>query len=128
LLNNILSLMDGKECTISKKGVDDKTIISKAKFIFISNYPIPTKYPMFSRRIQHLYIDHAMHTCTGCGPPYIPDNQLGLFDVNGEQILIDLQNNSLNENPNFTLDLSDENAHDQFILTPEEIDSFFSSC
>jgi hypothetical protein len=65
-------------------------------------------------------------------PPAIPDNQLGLFDINGEQMLIDLAAHS----PTFTLDLSDENAgtSSRFgdigldnIINDEEIEQFLET-
>jgi hypothetical protein len=63
--------------------------------------------------------------CTGCAPNYIPDNQLGLFDLDGQQLLIDLERDAAN----FTLDLSDENARDGLnnIMTPQEIEEFFET-
>jgi hypothetical protein len=71
-LSSLLSLMYGKECTISRKGVDDRIVTLKAKFIFTSNYPIPGDLNMFKRRINHFYIDHRLHECIGCIQAYIP--------------------------------------------------------
>jgi len=123
--------MDKKEVSISRKFMDDKIVTSKAKFIFTSNFNVSTNYNMFLRRIKYIYIEHKMYDCTGCQQPFIPDNQLGLFDLNGDQILIDL---STEMDPNFTLDISDENAHDPFdldglnnILTREEQQRLFDS-
>jgi hypothetical protein len=117
----LLSLMDKKEATIQKKGVDDRTIISNALFIFCSNYPPPSGYPMFIRRIRHIYIDHSLFLCTGCHSDYIPDNQLGLLDSSGEQLALQLN-------------VSDENAGSPSrfdglhnIMTDSEIESFFET-
>jgi hypothetical protein len=71
-LQTILSLMDHKPVSVSQKGVDDKIITCNARFIFTSSYPIPPNQQMFNRRIKHIYIDHAMHTCLGCQPTYVP--------------------------------------------------------
>lgn len=67
-LASLLSLMDKKEVTISRKGVDDTTKIIEAKFIFCSNYVIDElSFPMFKRRVQFIDIDHKMYNCEGCG-------------------------------------------------------------
>jgi hypothetical protein len=107
------------------------------QIIFISNYPIPLGEERFKRRITHTYVDHVMYSCTGCIPPYIPDNQLGLFDINGDQIMQQLETAN---NSQFTLDISDENAHDaeprlsryistglNNIMTDEEIEQLFEA-
>lgn len=136
-LINLLSLMDHKETTISKKGVDDRTILLHAQFIFTSNFMIPTNYDMFRRRVTYIDVTHKTFECTGCMPAYIPpqtipDNQLGLFDLEDEQIMIDLMN-SMEEPVN---DISDENAGDvsrfmetglDNIMTDEEIEAFFEA-
>lgn len=129
-LINILSLMDFKETGVSKKCVDDRVILSRAKFIFTSNYNIGNFYNMFLRRVKVFEVSHQLYSCAGCNPDYIPDNQLGLFDISGGQMLIDLEN--FNGYSNFTLDLSDENARDGFdglsnIMTTEEQERFFDS-
>jgi len=142
-LNNILSLMDGKQTTVSRKCVDDKTMSINAKFIFTSNYEIGINYPMFARRVTYFYICHKLYECAGCRPNYlppaptallpihdIPDNQLGLFDIDGNEIFQELD---LITNPNFTLDISDENARSSppdglhNIMTQEEIDAMFEA-
>jgi hypothetical protein len=77
-----------------------------------------------------------MYKFTGCNPDYIPNNQQGLFDVNGDQLLIDIDQTA----NNFTLDISDENAHDMDthisrfvstglnnIMTDEELEAFFET-
>lgn len=66
-LNTLLSLMDHKETTVSKKCADDRTIVCPARHIYISNYHIPGDYPMFARRLQVFEIDHKMFQCGGCG-------------------------------------------------------------
>lgn len=66
-LNSLLSLMDHKETTISRKGCDDRTIISPARFIFISNYQIPCDYPMFQRRLKIIQVDHQLWNCQCAG-------------------------------------------------------------
>lgn len=66
-LNTLLSLMDHKETTLSKKCVDDRTVICPARHIYISNYHIPGDYPMFARRLQVFEIDHKLFQCGGCG-------------------------------------------------------------
>jgi hypothetical protein len=130
-LNNLLSLMDHKETSVSKKCQDDKIITTKAKFIFTSNFTIGSAYSMFNRRIEYIHVCHKMYDCHGCRPDYIPNNQLGLFSLNGEQLLVDL---SLQNNTDFTLDLSDENARQgppsdglHNIMTQEEIEKFFDT-
>lgn len=65
-LNNLLSLMDHKQTTVSRKGVDDRTVICPARFIFISNYSIPHDYPMFQRRLKVIDVAHPMYNCN-CG-------------------------------------------------------------
>lgn len=65
-LNSLLSLMDHKETTISRKGVDDRTIVTPARFIYISNYQIPLDYPMFQRRLKVINVDHPIYSCQ-CG-------------------------------------------------------------
>lgn len=62
-LNSLLSLMDHKETTISRKGVDDRTIICPARFIYISNYQIPCDYPMFKRRVKIIEVEHQVYNC-----------------------------------------------------------------
>lgn len=62
-LNNLLSLMDHKETTISRKGVDDRTVICPARFVFISNFNVPSDYPMFQRRVQVVNVNHKMYNC-----------------------------------------------------------------
>lgn len=122
----ILSLMDRKPTTVSQKLRDDRTLYFTGQFIFISNFPVPPNEERFTRRIKHHYINHKMYECQGCYPDFIPDNQLALFDINDEQV---------------TLDLSDENANhgstprvSRFIstglnniLTDEEIEQLFDS-
>ncbi len=81
---------------------------------------------MFSRQINYTHVYHKMYDCKGCRPNYIPDNQHGLFDIDGKQLLIDLSQAV----QNFTLDLSDENARDGMdglnsIMTPEESRAIF---
>lgn len=81
--------------TLSKKGLDDRTIISNAKFIFCSNFPIPTDYPMFKRRVKELYVQHKMYDCFECLAGYIsateiPGNQEASFDITGHQLMVDL--------------------------------------
>lgn len=80
---------------------------------------------MFNRRVTQINFGHRMYECTGCAPNYIPDNQLGLFGLDGQQLLIDLERDPAN----FTLDLSDENARDGLnnIMTPQEIEEFFET-
>jgi hypothetical protein len=128
--------MDKKEAIISRKGVDEKTIISKAKFIFVSNQPIPPEYPMFRRRVQHIYVDHSTFDCSGCRVDYTRDNQLGLFDIDGEQIMVALEEAA----NNFKLDINDENTNldgprvSRFIhigldnvMSDDEIERFFEA-
>jgi hypothetical protein len=87
---NILSLMDHKETTVSKKCCDDKTIVTHAKFIFTTNYNIGFNYNMFERRVNYHHVCYKMYDCRGCRPNFIPDNQQGLFSIDGEQLFIDL--------------------------------------
>jgi len=92
----------------------------EGQIVFISNYPIPVGRKEFP----------------GCTPNYIPDNQLGCFDMNGDELLIDLDQAA----QNFILDLTEENAHDgqvhvsrfvntrlNNIVTHDEIEQFFES-
>lgn len=65
-LNTLLSLMDHKETTISKKCCDDRTIVSPARHIYISNYHIPADYPMFKRRVKIINVNHRLWECEGC--------------------------------------------------------------
>jgi hypothetical protein len=136
-IETILSLMDKKETTISEKGKNDRTVYYTGQFIFISNFPIPIGEERFTRRIKHHYINHKIHECTGCHPDYIPDNQQGLFDINGDQLMLDLDLMA----HDFTSDISDEQANDASgprvsrfistglnnIMTDEEIEQFFDS-
>lgn len=66
-LNTLLSLMDHKETTISQKHQDDRTVVTPARFIFISNYQIPCDYPMFQRRLKVIQVDHPVYNCN-CAP------------------------------------------------------------
>ncbi|CAF3812635.1 unnamed protein product [Rotaria sp. Silwood1] len=59
--------MDHKETTVSKKCCDDRTIVSPARHIYISNYGIPNDYPMFKRRVVVVDVTHKMQDCQGCG-------------------------------------------------------------
>lgn len=65
-LNTLLSLMDHKQTTISKKCADDRTIVSPARHIYISNYDIPNDYPMFRRRVNVINVNHRLWECNGC--------------------------------------------------------------
>jgi len=65
-LSTLLSLMDHKEVTISKKCVDDRTIVCPARHIYISNYAIPVDYPMFLRRVKVITVSHRLYECEGC--------------------------------------------------------------
>ncbi len=71
-INNLLSLMDHKETAISRQCVDDKIVTLHAKFIFTSNFQIPSAYSMFNRRIEYIHVCHKMFECTGCRQPYVP--------------------------------------------------------
>lgn len=67
-LATLLSMMDHKEVTVSRKGIDDCTKIIQAKFIFCSNYKIEEfLYPMFLRRLCLFDVEHRLFTCQGCG-------------------------------------------------------------
>ncbi len=129
-LNNMLSLMDGKQTTVSRKCIDDKTVSINCRFIFTSNYPIGSAYPMLQRRVTYIHVCHKMYDCRGCRPDFIPDNQLGLFDIDGEQFLNEL---ALVNDTNFTLDISDEQARSSppdglhNIMTTEEINQMFEA-
>ena len=81
-LSTLLSLMDHKPVTISRKGCDDRTITVKAKFVFTSNYPLPSEYTMFKRRVTYVHVPHKLYCCTGC--------IIGDFDIDGEDIFDDL--------------------------------------
>ena len=88
-LSTILSLMDSKLATISKKGCDDRTIIFKGRFIFTSNFPIGD-YPMLRRRVTEIYTNHQLYSCLGCRPDYVPPQQY--FDITGGELLLDIDN------------------------------------
>lgn len=79
-LNTLLSLMDHKETTISRKGVDDRTVVSPARHIYISNYNIPSDYPMFTRRVKIIECYHKTYECLGCGN----------FELSADQLIGDL--------------------------------------
>jgi hypothetical protein len=97
--------MDKKETTISRKFVDNKTIIPCARFIFTSNFSIPELFKIFERRMSVIDVEHFMWNSGGCRTSYIPDNQLGLFDLSDEQLIEQLDIMA----QDFTLDLiSDE--------------------
>ncbi|CAF0865324.1 unnamed protein product [Rotaria sp. Silwood1] len=66
-LNTLLSLMDHKETTVSKKCCDDRTIVSPARHVYISNNAVPGDYPMFKRRVSVIDVNYKMHECAGCG-------------------------------------------------------------
>lgn len=87
-LNTLLSLMDHKETTVSKKCADDRTIVCPARHIYISNYHIPGDFPMFARRLQMFQIDHKMYECNGCGVQQEPiDMVQGQLDtISNEEI------------------------------------------
>jgi len=108
-LNNILSLMDKKETTISKKCCDDRTIITNATFIFTSNFCIGSAYSMFERRISYHHVCHKMYNCGGCRPDYTPSMHNSIQDLPPPSPI--------------QLELSDEYARDGLnnIMTPEEI-------
>jgi len=105
-LNNLRSLMDKKETTVSRKDVDDKTVVVNCKFVFSSNNVISNSHQIFSKRVEVITVDHRLFDCGECDAPFIPHKQFGLFDVDGEQLLIDL----VVAANDFTLDLFDENA------------------
>lgn len=82
-LSSLLSMMDHKEVTISRKGVDDCTKILDAKFIFCSNYTINEYvYPMFKRRVQVFDVDHKTYECEGCGRFAVNDGLDFVADMN----------------------------------------------
>lgn len=82
-LSTLLSLMDHKETTVSRKCCDDRTVVLNARFIFISNYFIPSEYPMFARRVKYMEIEHKLHECVGCGPA--EEQAVALLDIIQEQ-------------------------------------------
>ena len=63
----LLSMMDKKEVTVNRKGVDDVTKLITAKFIFLSNYLIPDDAPMFKQRLQFFEVEHKLYECNDCG-------------------------------------------------------------
>lgn len=65
-LNTMLSLMDHKETTISKKCCDDRTITCPARHVYISNFHIPADFPMFRRRVKVIDVSHSLYLCSGC--------------------------------------------------------------
>lgn len=83
-LATLLSLMDSKPVTISKKYEDDRTIIFKGRFIFTSNYPIGYN-DHFRRRVKEIYVNHKMFECLGCAVDYNPN-----FNVEGQNIFEEL--------------------------------------
>lgn len=85
MMSTLLSLMDGKPCTISRKHEDDKTILFAGRFIFTSNYPIGDN-PHFRRRIKHVYVQHKLHECLGCVSDVVP-----VTDVDSRAILNDIE-------------------------------------
>lgn len=88
-LNTLLSLMDHKETTISKKCVDDRTIVCPARHIYVSNYDIPCEYPMLRRRLNVINVTHRLFECDGC-VEYL--NDPSLFSTVDPSILdIDLE-------------------------------------
>lgn len=110
LLSTILSLMDHKEVTISRKGVDDTTKIIKAKFIFTSNFYID-QYPMLQRRVNFLDVDHRTYECDGCNEDinifagvtdspnfYTPPRTTteNFFHLNSDDLFNDLENYMMN--------------------------------
>lgn len=84
-INNILSLMDHKETSFSKKWQDDRIITTDAKFIFTSNFQIGSASSMSQRQIDYHDVCHKMFNFKGCASSYvpIPDNQLQLFSLDG---------------------------------------------
>lgn len=94
-LNTLLSLMDHKETTISKKCSDDRTIVSPARHIYISNYHIPGDYPMFQRRVKIINVSHRMHECQGCYE-YLNDPTL-LQALSRPEEVLDLGNETIEQ-------------------------------
>lgn len=85
LMSTLLSLMDHKPVTLSKKHEDDRTILFNGRFIFTSNYPIGDNQH-FYRRIKHFYIEHKIHECLGCVSDMVP-----VGDVDPRQALMDIE-------------------------------------
>jgi len=112
-LSTLLSLMDGKPVTISKKGCDDKTILFNGRVIFTSNYSIGN-YPMFERRIKKLYTSHILFSCLGCVDDFIPADDIPNFTLDASTLLDDLDNNNHMDGL-------------RNIMTDEEIEQFFES-
>jgi hypothetical protein len=88
-LSTLLSIMDKKEVTISRKGVDDCTKMIFAKFIYCSNYQINDLYPMFKRRLHEVNVLHKLFEHNGCDERRfitnpISDDQLDPFDITGQ--------------------------------------------
>jgi len=79
-LCNILSLMDFKPTTVSKKCIDDRMVITHARFIFTSNYDIGDRFNMLRRRVKKYTINHKLYQCIGCRN-FVPDNQQVLLDI-----------------------------------------------
>jgi len=99
-LQSLLSIMDKKEITISRKYMDDTTKLIKAKFIFCSNYLFDeTLYSMFFRRLCMFHVEHKMYTCTGCGANAAVDEDLIEFhdSMTSDRLLVDLQDHLRNE-------------------------------
>lgn len=86
-MSTILSLMDSKPVTISKKYEDDKTLVIRAQFIFTSNFPIGSN-EHFRRRVKEVYVQHKMFECLGC----VSTPLLGIpnFDLEPNGIFEDL--------------------------------------
>lgn len=85
MMSTLLSLMDRKPVTISKKHEDDRTILFNGRFIFTSNYPIGDN-AHFRRRVEHVYVSHKMFDCFGCVSDMVP-----VFNVDPVQALMDIE-------------------------------------
>jgi len=112
MMSTLLSLMDGKPCTISRKHEDDKTILFKGRFIFTSNYPIgPNDH--FRRRVKSIYVQHKMHDCLGCVSDVVP-----VTNVDSRAILNDIEEL-------LSGDFNDLFNEEQGVTETEEERSFF---
>lgn len=113
-MSTILSLLDHKPVTVSKKHENDRTITFQGRVIFTSNYAIGLEFPMLKRRVKEIYTIHKMFECLGCVGDYVPVQDLLNFNVGTGDIDADIEERVMIDGaPSF--------------LTSEEVERFFDS-
>lgn len=122
MMSTLLSLMDHKPVTLSKKHEDDRTILFNGRFIFTSNYPIGDN-EHFRRRVKAVYVNHKIYQCNGCVSDYVP-----VTDVDHRQALLDIEEllseefTTENNNNNITTSMGDADG----VGATEDIENIFS--